>query len=111
MWEWFSLGNFDVILSQHGVEVEWLKRNADGTYSTQGNIKAIIQPTRVEEVLIEPGFTVNDYRRLYTNAYDLTVKDRVVFQGQTWEVISSMLFESSVLGEKYVAAVIRRVMQ
>jgi hypothetical protein len=102
------VGNFDAILSQFGVEIEWLQY-VDGSYVSKGNVKAILQPARIEQTLIEPGFTIDAYYRVYTNV-DLAVKDRVVFQGKTWEVLSAQLFESSVLGEKYVAATVRRLL-
>jgi hypothetical protein len=102
------MGNVEVIISQYGVEVEWLKLQ-NGQYVSQGKIKAVIQPAAADEFFLEPGYAVSDHLKVYTTA-ELGYKDRIVFKGKTWEVLAPYRYESELLGEKFTQAVVRRLL-
>jgi len=102
------MGYAELILQQHGRDVEWLRRQADGSYQSQGLIKCLVQPAAPDEVFIEPGYVLQDYCKVYTAA-DLKHMDRLVFDGVTWEVSRPFRYVSEVLGEAYTVAVARRV--
>jgi hypothetical protein len=56
------------------------------SYGEGIDILAIVSPTRVEEVLIEPGYIVNDYLNVYTFA-PLRQHDKVRRKGVDYEVL------------------------
>ena len=56
------------------------------SYGEGIDIPAIVSPTRVEEVLIEPGYMVNDYLNVYTFA-PLRQHDKVRRKGVDYEVL------------------------
>jgi hypothetical protein len=57
------------------------------SYGEGIDIQAIVSPTRVEEVLIEPGYIVNDYLNVYTFA-PLRQHDKIRRKGVDYEVLS-----------------------
>jgi len=62
------------------------------SYGEGIDIPAIVSPTRVEEVLIEPGYMVNDYISVYTFA-PLRQHDKVRRKGVDYEVLSVQAFD------------------
>jgi hypothetical protein len=56
------------------------------SYGEGIDIQAIVSPTRVEEVLIEPGYMVNDYLNVYTFA-PLRQHDKIRRKGIDYEVL------------------------
>ena len=57
------------------------------SYGEGIDIPAIVSPTRVEEVLIEPGYMVNDYLNVYTFT-PLRQHDKIRRKGVDYEVLS-----------------------
>jgi hypothetical protein len=62
------------------------------TYSEPLDIKAIVSPTRVEEIFIEPGYMVNDYITVYTFA-PLRQHDKIRRKGEDYEVLGVQAFD------------------
>jgi len=56
------------------------------SYGEGIDIQAIVSPTRVEEVLIEPGYIVNDYLNIYTFT-PLRQHDKIRRKGVDYEVL------------------------
>jgi hypothetical protein len=81
---------------------------ADKTgYGEAIDIKAIISPVRSEEVLIEPGYVLNDYITVYCFT-PLRHHDKIRRKGEDYEVLSLQSFDSA--GETaYFKAVCRRL--
>lgn len=61
------------------------------TYGEPTEIAAIISPARVDEVLIEPGYIINDYITVYTFA-SLRIHDKIRCKGEDYEVQSVQAF-------------------
>ena len=61
-------------------------------YSEPLDIKAIVSPTRVEEVFIEPGYMVNDYITVYAFA-PLRQHDKIRRKGEDYEVLGVQAFD------------------
>ncbi len=85
------------IIANNGVLIEWLQRTASGsnpydyddtttynygdvtTYWTTGSFKAIIEPVRENDVVIEPGFYADAYKRLWLDPdQDCSFWDQVI---------------------------------
>ena len=62
------------------------------TYSEPLDILAIVSPTRIEEVFIEPGYMVNDYITVYAFA-PLRQHDKVRRKGEDYEVLGVQAFD------------------
>lgn len=62
------------------------------SYGEGIDITAIVSPTRVEEVLIEPGYIVNDYLSVYTFA-PLRQHDKIRRKGEDYEVLGVQPFD------------------
>ena len=62
------------------------------SYGEGIDIPAIVSPTRVEEVFIEPGYMVNDYISVYTFA-PLRQHDKVRRKGVDYEVLGVQAFD------------------
>jgi len=62
------------------------------TYSEPLDVKAIVSPTRVEEIFIEPGYMVNDYITVYAFA-PLRQHDKVRRKGEDYEVLGVQAFD------------------
>jgi len=62
------------------------------TYSERTPILAIVDPTRADEILIEPGYIVNDYITLYTFA-PLRRQDKIRHKGEDYEILSVQAFD------------------
>jgi hypothetical protein len=62
------------------------------SYGEAIDIKAIISPTRSEEVLIEPGYTTSDYVIIYVFT-PLKHHDKVVWKGEGYEVLGVQAFD------------------
>ncbi|MBT0160775.1 hypothetical protein G4O51_12415 [Candidatus Bathyarchaeota archaeon A05DMB-2] len=78
------------------------------TYSEPLDIKVIVSPTRVDEILIEPGYMVNDYITVYTFA-PLRQHDKIRRKGEDYEVLGVQAFDFA--GETaYFKANCRRLM-
>jgi hypothetical protein len=100
--------NFLTILGTHGTTVTWYAKTTGSddpfntgssiTYGygdpsivlTSGSFNAVIMPGKVEEVLIEPGFYLENYHSLFFNANDAPdFFDYVSFTGQLRLVLPS----------------------
>ena len=70
-----------------------IRQAADAvTYSEPIDIKAIVSPTRVEEIFIEPGYIVNDYITVYVFA-PLRQHDKIRRKGEDYEVLGVQAFD------------------
>ncbi len=110
------MGYFPSILNQEGVTVTWKKRQEGAldpeigqptiTWDTE-EIKAIIQSVRVDELVFEPGYSQDDYKRIFVTA-DVKQLDRIVWQSADWEVLppQAEFFRGSL---EYRTALCRRV--
>ncbi len=89
---------FERIVSRNGVWIYHLTRTTSGSgaydtddtttygygdetvYWTTGSVKAIIEPIRQTDVVIEPGFYQEDYRKIYVDPdEDLEHWDQVIY--------------------------------
>ena len=61
-------------------------------YSEPLDIQAIVSPTRVEEIFIEPGYMINDYITVYTFA-PLRLHDKIRRKGKDYEVLGVQAFD------------------
>ena len=61
------------------------------TYGEAVDILAVVSPVRVEEVLIEPGYLINDYITVYTFA-PLRHHDKIRRKGEDYEVLGVQTF-------------------
>jgi hypothetical protein len=83
------LTRFTQILRSKGESITLypIREAAETVYYSEGiDIHAIVSPTRVEEVLIEPGYIVNDYLNVYTFT-PLRQHDKVRRKGVDYEVL------------------------
>lgn len=64
----------------------------DGGYGDPLAIKAVVSPSRVDEVLIEPGYVVTDYLTVYT-AYPLKHRDKIIVDDVSYEVVGVQKFD------------------
>jgi hypothetical protein len=70
-----------------------LREAAEKVFYGEGiDIKAIVSPARVDEVLIEPGYIINDYITSYTFT-PLRQHDRVRRKGIDYEVLDVQAFD------------------
>ena len=86
---------FTQILSGHGEHVllYLIRQTADHvSYSEPLDILAIVSPTRVEEIFIEPGYMVNDYITVYAFA-PLRQHDKIRRKGEDYEVLGVQAFD------------------
>jgi len=61
------------------------------TYGEAVDMSAVVSPARVEEVLIEPGYLINDYVTVYTFA-PLRHHDKIRRKGEDYEVLGVQTF-------------------
>jgi hypothetical protein len=86
---------FTRILRKHGENVLlYLIRQAEDkiAYSEPVDIQAIVSPARIDEVLIEPGYVINDYIAVYTFA-PLRHHDKISRKGEDYEVLGVQAFD------------------
>ena len=91
------MSRFQQILNREGENVTWHKRSLGATPDpetgdlpvswTTETIKAIVQPARVEEIIVEAGHTVEDYLRLFTTA-DIKHGDQITYRGERYEALT-----------------------
>jgi hypothetical protein len=62
------------------------------SYGEPIDTKAIVSPTRAEEVLIEPGYILNDYVTVYTFT-PLRHHDKISRKGEDYEVLGVQAFD------------------
>lgn len=95
-------------------EVKWKGTYADTetgdleiTWDTE-DITAIVQPAGVDEFVVEAGYSVKDYMRIFVTAA-VKQRDRIVWLGDDWEIlgVNSFYFRGSL---EYRTALCRRVM-
>jgi len=85
---------FKAILEKFGENVTLhpvLRVGETVSYGEGIDIKAIVSPTRAEEVLIEPGYTVDDFVTLYT-FIPIRTHDKVRRHGLEYEIGPVQLF-------------------
>lgn len=81
---------FTQILSSKGETVTLysvIAAEEQTSYAEAIDIKAIVSPTRSEEILVEPGYVVNDYVTVYTFT-PLRHHDKIIRKGEAYEVLS-----------------------
>jgi hypothetical protein len=61
-------------------------------YGEALDIKAMVSPTRIEEIQIEAGYVVNDYFTLYTFT-PLRNHDKISRKGEDYEVLGVQAFD------------------
>lgn len=86
---------FEQILRKMGEDITWHKRQEGAidpetgdrvvTWTTE-SIKAIVQQVSAGEVLVEAGYTNEDYIRIYVTA-DVKQKDKVTCRNEDYEVL------------------------
>jgi len=86
---------FEQILRKIGEDITWHKRQEGAidpetgdrvvTWTTE-SIKAIVQQVSAGEVLVEAGYTNEDYIRIYVTA-DVKQKDKVTCRNEDYEVL------------------------
>jgi hypothetical protein len=77
------------------------------SYGEAVDFKAIVSPTRIDEILIEPGYVINDYIAVYAFT-PLRVHDKIRRKGEDYEVQSVQTFNFA--GETaYFKSVCRRL--
>jgi len=89
------LTRFTQILRSKGEEVTLypIREAADQTsYGEAIDIKAIVSPARTEEVIIEPGYILNDYITIYTFT-PLRHHDKISRKGEDYEVLGVQAFD------------------
>ena len=89
------LTSFTNILRSNGENVLLysIRQAADKiTYSEPLDILAIVSPTRIEEIFIEPGYMINDYITVYTFA-PLRHHDKIRRKGEDYEVLGVQAFD------------------
>jgi len=111
------MGRFSQILSKEGEDVTWKKRSLGATPDpetgdlpvtwTTETIKAIVQPVRAGQIVLEAGFSFEDYRYAFVTA-DLQIQDRITYQNEDYEVLTVQpwYFRGSL---EYRVALIRRL--
>jgi hypothetical protein len=62
------------------------------SYGAPQDIKAVVSPLRSEEVILEPGYVVNDYLVFYTAA-EVKHHDKITRQSQDYEIQSVASFK------------------
>jgi len=86
---------FHRILRRYGEDVTWRKRvegaidaeTGDRTVTwTTETVKAVVQRVSASEVLVEAGYTSEDYIRIFVTA-DIQPKDRVTYRNVEYEVL------------------------
>jgi hypothetical protein len=111
------MGAFAGILATEGEEVTWCKREEHEASESTGDlevgevfepttIKAIIRNVKADDLQLDPGCSVNDQRRIYTTTL-LGQKDRVIYQGSSFEVGPPQIFRFRGAIE-YVTAILRK---
>lgn len=73
------------IVSKNGLWIQWLKRTSTGSsaydtgssttfgygdeivFWTTGSVKAVVEQSRADEVLIEQGYSISDYNRIFVD--------------------------------------------
>ena len=86
---------FEQILQSQGEDVTWHKRQEGVEDSETGDktvtwttetIKAIVQSIPANEIIVEAGYTSEDYIRIFVTA-DIKHKDRITYKGVNYEVL------------------------
>ncbi|MEM1564048.1 MAG: hypothetical protein QW161_05195 [Candidatus Bathyarchaeia archaeon] len=85
------LKRFQQILDTIGREIT-VYPIQDCGYGDPLTIKTVVSPSRVDEVLIEPGYVVTDYLTVYTN-YPLKHRDKIVVDSVNYEVVGVQEFD------------------
>jgi len=62
------------------------------SYGEPLDVKAVVSPTRIDEIFIEPGYMVNDYITVYTFA-PLRQHDKIRRKGEDYEVLGIQAFD------------------
>jgi hypothetical protein len=88
------LTRFTQVLKAQGELVTLYPVVGVGEFTSYGegvNIQAIVSPARADEVLIEPGYIINDYITVYAFA-PLRQHDKVQWKGVDYQVLSVQAF-------------------
>jgi len=89
------LTSFTRILRSKGESVllYMIRQAADKiTYGEPLDILAIVSPTRIDEIFIEPGYMINDYITVYAFA-PLRHHDKIRWKGEDYEVLGVQAFD------------------
>lgn len=82
---------FAQILKAIGSTVQYYAVKSDGTYEQPTDILAIITPARIDELVLEPGYVINDYITLYTNTA-LKTRDKIRWNDTDFLVLTVQPF-------------------
>lgn len=88
---------FTQILGTSGEDVTLypIREAADRTSYGEGlDVRAVVSPARVEEIIVESGYIINDYITLYT-FIPLRVRDKIRRRGEDYEVQTVQAFDFS----------------
>jgi hypothetical protein len=88
------LTSFSRILGGHGENLQLLplrQTNEPAVYGEPVDIAAVVSPLKVEEILIEPGYYLNDYSTFYT-FLPVRHHDKVRRKGEDYELQSVQAF-------------------
>lgn len=90
---------FEQILQSQGEDVTWHKRQETTTDPETGDktvtwttetIKAIVQSISANEIMVEAGYTSEDYIRIFVTA-DIKHKDKITYGNVDYEVLPPQL--------------------
>jgi len=107
------VGQFASILATEGENITWHQREEHEISQDTGDmevgevfeptiIKAIVQPIRADQIIIEAGYSVEDYIRIYTDQA-IQQKDKITWQGNDYEVLPPQTFKFRGAVEYYTA--------
>jgi hypothetical protein len=96
---------FEQLLSREGETVTWHKRQEGSVDPQTGDCavtwitestKAVVQAVSNSEIIVEAGYTSEDYIRIFVTA-DIQHKDKITYQNQEYEVLppESILFRGT----------------
>jgi len=119
------------IINKNGVTVQWLSRVTSGSdayntgssitfgygdetrYWVTGSVKALIECVRVEDVVLEAGFFLEDYKRIYVDP-DETIEywDEIIFPSGSGERFLIQPIHYWIVGDVTVSkyAIIRKLL-
>lgn len=86
---------FEQLLNREGENVTWHKRQEGSVDPETGDrtvtwtteiIKAVVHSVSTSEIVVEAGYTSEDYIRIFVNA-DIKHKDKIAYNGREYEVL------------------------
>jgi hypothetical protein len=82
---------FQQVLRTIGEDVTHYPFQADGSYGEPQTIQAVVSMARIDEILIEPGYLINDYITVYTDT-EIKKQDKIRWNDADYEVLTVQPF-------------------